>query len=79
MAARTRRKLLSAEHREKIKVSQLLNALQNHALNDKKMGITQIKAAEVLLRKCLPDLKAMEVTGEGGGAIQINVNTDASD
>jgi hypothetical protein len=42
--------------REKIKTSQLINRLQDHALSGKDLSVTQIKAIEVLIRKTLPDL-----------------------
>ena len=35
------------------------------------MSATQIKAAEILLKKCLPDLSAVQIDGDGeGGPIQ---------
>lgn len=63
-----------ADIREKIKTSQLVNRLQDFALDgvDPKTGepisIDQprLKAIEILLRKSLPDLSA--VTHEGTGA-----------
>jgi hypothetical protein len=42
--------------REKIKTSQLINRLQDHALTGKELSSSQIKAIEVLIRKTLPDL-----------------------
>ena len=55
---------LSPQHdehtREKIKTSQLVNRLVKHALGDVDMTPTQVKAAEVLLRKVLPDLSAVD-------------------
>lgn len=57
--------------REKIKTSQLLNRLQNHAFGKNKMTTTQIRAAEVCLKKTLPDLQSMTVGGPGGNAIAL--------
>jgi hypothetical protein len=34
------------------------------------MSATQIKATEILLRKSLPDLQAVEHTGKDGGEIK---------
>ena len=57
--------------RKKIQTSQLLNRLQNHALDDAmELTPSRIKAIEILLRKSLPDLSAIEVTGANGGAIE---------
>jgi len=50
--------------REKIRASQLVNALENHVLGRKKMASTQVAAALGLLRKCVPDLASTEHTGE---------------
>lgn len=62
--------------REKIRASQLINRLQNHVDGKVEMGQTQVRAAEVLLRKCLPDLSAIDATlsGPNGGPIQTRVD-----
>ena len=44
----------------------LINRLQDHAFGEVDMSQTQLKAAEILLRKVAPDLARQEVTGEGG-------------
>ncbi len=62
MAARLRKKHQD-DVREKIKVSQLVNLLTEHALNpNKEIAQSRIKAAEVLLKKAMPDLSAVEMT-----------------
>jgi hypothetical protein len=38
------------------------------------MSATQIKAAEILLRKVAPDLKAVEHSGEDGGPLEVVVH-----
>lgn len=48
----------------------LVNRLENHALGKNELSATQIKAIEILLRKSLPDLQAVEHTGKDGGAIK---------
>jgi hypothetical protein len=72
MAAR-----LNPRHQEmvraKIQASQLINALQEHVLDDRELKDTQIRAAVALLNKCIPDLQRTELTGEGGGPLQIGV------
>ena len=50
--------------REKIKTSQLINRLEDHVLNELELSATQIKAIEILLKKTMPDLKQVEVTGD---------------
>lgn len=68
MAARLRPRHQD-EIREKIRVAQLVKFLEDHALGRKKGGqqvATRLKAAEVLLRKCLPDLSQTELTGKDG-------------
>lgn len=70
MAARIR-KNHQDEVRAKIQASQLVNVLQNHALGiTEELSASRIKAIEVLLRKSIPDLQAVEITGEDGGPVQ---------
>lgn len=49
--------------RRRIQASQLINRLRDHALGSAEMSATQIKAAEILLKKAIPDLKGIEHTG----------------
>lgn len=49
--------------RERIRVTKLIQALEQHALGRRPMSATQIRAAEVALRKALPDLTAVEHSG----------------
>lgn len=63
--------------REKIKSSQLVNALENHVLKGKKMEPSQVTAALGLLKKCVPDLSHTELTGKDGKDLVppvVNVN-----
>jgi hypothetical protein len=50
--------------RDRIKTSMLVNRLADHVLNGQEMSPTQIRAAEILLKKTLPDLSAVEQTGD---------------
>lgn len=61
MAATKRNAMLITEAREKIKTTQLINRLQNHVLGKVKMEATQIRAVEILLKKRLPDLQAIQM------------------
>lgn len=56
----------------------LVKRLSDHVLGKQDMSQTQIKAAEVLLKKALPDLQAVQNThtGPGGGPVMIS-STDA--
>jgi len=56
--------------RKKIKAAMLIRRLNACASGDLELSPTQLKAIEIGLRKILPDLKAMEITGEGGGPIR---------
>lgn len=58
------------EWRKKIQASQLLNALGNHVAGKIEMSATQVNAAKILLAKVLPDVKAMEITGNNGAPLE---------
>ena len=51
------------EARAKIQTTQLINLLMDHALNGRKVKVSQLRAAETLLRKTLPDLSAVAHSG----------------
>ena len=58
--------------KRKIKTSQLINRLTDHALSDSPiMDASQVNAARALIAKVIPDLKAVEVTGEDGGPVKV--------
>jgi|SRR3989337_1094485 len=61
----------SEEVRLRIRVAELITRLHEHVRGLVKMSATQVKAAEILLRKAVPDLKAVEHSGT------LNVNYDA--
>lgn len=67
MAATKRNAMLIEEAREKIKTTQLINRLQDHALGEIEMSQTQIRATEVLLKKRVPDLQAITMSGDDDG------------
>jgi hypothetical protein len=50
--------------RDRIEVANVIDKLQNHVRDEEKhpLSMTQLKAADILLRKCMPDLKAIEHT-----------------
>jgi hypothetical protein len=65
MAARTRRVGHDDATRQKIQTSQLINRLQANAMGEIELTQGQIKSIEVLLKKSLPDLSSIEVSGDG--------------
>lgn len=71
MAARLN-KLHSAEVRAKIQASQLINVLQAHALTGEgEIPMSRMKAIEILLRKSVPDLSAVTVTGDEENPVHV--------
>ncbi len=62
---------LTEDHRVKIKNSNILNALIEHAEGRRDMTSTQVTAGIALLKKCLPDLQSISHTGENGGPVEI--------
>jgi hypothetical protein len=49
--------------RQRIKTSHIVRVLQEHLFNGLELSQTQLRAAEVLLRKTLPDQSAVAHTG----------------
>ena len=65
--------------REKIKSSQLINALMDHVLEKNNRGDmkpSQVTAALGLLKKRLPDLQATELSGPGGKDLFNDMTSD---
>jgi hypothetical protein len=50
--------------REKIQSEKIINSLQNHAFGANEMKPSQVTAALGLLKKTVPDLSAIEHSGE---------------
>lgn len=62
-----------ARARASIKTRTLVGALQSHVFGDREMTNGQVRSAEVLLAKVLPDLAKTEIVGENGGAVSLKV------
>lgn len=70
-----------ADIRAKIKTSQLVNRLQDFALEGKdpktgnpmEIDPARLKAIEILLRKSLPDLSAVTISGDAEQPLTITV------
>lgn len=83
MAARTVKIRHDEETRAKIKTSQLLNRLNDHVFGKDsepvEISATQMKAIEILLRKSLPDLSSVTVSGDPDNPLEVNVNLTTAD
>lgn len=61
--------------RKRIKAGMLRKKLQDHVFDPTANPLTQtqLRAAEILLKKCVPDLSSTEITGDGGGPLVTRV------
>ena len=78
MAARTNK----PKHEEKTKLliqaTQLLNRLYQHANGEIEMTQSQVNAAKVVIGKKIPDLKAVELSGNKDAPLVLSLTkTDA--
>ena len=73
MAARINKPLHDEKTKGLIKASQLINRLISHANDECELSATQVQAARIVIGKYIPDLKAVELTGENGGAVKFEV------
>ncbi len=71
MAARTRKVALTDSWKENIRASMIMNRLVKHVEGEVQMSPTQIKAAQIILAKIVPDLARTEMTGLDGGPIAV--------
>lgn len=62
-----------AKTREKIQTSQLINRLMAHANGECEMSTTQVRAAEILLKKVLPDLSSTELSGNEDSPVKMEI------
>lgn len=63
--------VMSDEHRTKIANAQFLNRLIAHANGENEMTPTQVQAANILLKKVLPDLQAVQLSGDGDNPLNV--------
>ena len=75
MTARTRKIFHDEDTRARIQASQIINRLQSHVDGTVELSATQIKAAEILLRKRLPDLATLQISGDPQNPMQIVITT----
>lgn len=64
---------MSEQHRDKIRNSNILNALIEHAEGNREMSSTQVSAGLGLLKKVLPDQTATALTDEDGGPVAVEL------
>ena len=57
--------------RSSIKAQEIVKALSDHILDGLKMTNTQVRAAEILLRKVSPDMLATAITSDTGTALPV--------
>lgn len=62
---------MSDEHRVKIQNSNILNALIEHAEGTREMSATQVSAGLGLLKKVLPDLQAVQLSGDSENPLEV--------
>jgi|ERR1700733_8947187 len=62
--------------RARIRVGVLLQRLRDHMLGRIELSATQIMAAKILLGKCLPDLRAIDISGTVDVSDAANLTTD---
>lgn len=61
---------MSDEHRVKIQNSNILNALIEHVSGEREMSPTQVTAGLGLLKKVLPDISQVTVSGDEENPLQ---------
>lgn len=71
MAARKNKVKLTEAWKAKIKVSVISGRLYDHLQGKNEMTPTQIKAADILLKKLVPDLNRAEVVGDEDKPVKI--------
>jgi hypothetical protein len=54
-----------------VRIGLIRNRLMKHFLGELELTTTQLKAAEILISKTLPNLAAVEHTGAGGSPLEM--------
>lgn len=62
-----------ADVRKKIQASQLINRLHDHAFGKIDLTPAQVRSIEVLLKKAIPDLSSVELTGDENKPVRMVV------
>lgn len=64
---------MSEAHRVKIQNSNILNALIEHVGGKREMSATQVTAGLGLLKKCLPDLANVTISGDPNSPVAFQI------
>ena len=72
MAARTNKPNHDEKTKKLIQASQLLNRLISHANGEIELSQSQINAAKIVIGKYIPDLKAIELSGNEDKPVVVN-------
>lgn len=62
------------EMRRRIKATLLMKKLEDHVLSGEEMTSSQIRAAETLLRKVIPDLSAVTLAGDADNPVNMSMS-----
>ena len=73
MAARTNKPYHDDKTKRLIQASQLLNRLISHANGEIEMTQSQVNPAKVVIGKSIPDLKAIELSGDPDAPVSLSV------
>lgn len=65
------RKTHQDDVRAKISTSQLINRLTEHALGNIELSQSQVRAIEILIKKTLPDLSAIQLSGDEDNPVEV--------
>ena len=63
MAARSKKIVLTQNWKDKIQIAVIIDRLVKHVNDEIDMKPTQLKAAEILLKKVAPDLASTQIEG----------------
>lgn len=66
-----RRRVVQQDVRDKIQATLIAKHLQDHVVGKKKMEATQVTAALGLLKKTVPDLQAVQHSGDPDNPVPI--------
>ena len=64
---------MTQSHRDKIKNSNILNALMEHVEGNREMSSTQVTAGIALLKKVMPDLAATTIQGDAENPVSLQL------
>lgn len=69
-------KRVQEEKRAKIQIDVLIKLLMQNAKGEVQMDSTRVRSIEILLKKTLPDLQSIELTGDDDRPVSFKDDTD---